>query len=92
MTKLSDQIKALMDNPDDLSILAELHTQALEVEKQEAEYQLRIDNLQSSNRNLLKMIPQPQEPQTQEPQVEKINEAPTLEDGAKALHTYIGGQ
>ena len=92
MTKLSERIKALMDNPDDLSILAELHTQAVEVEQQEADYQLRIDNLQSSHRNLLKMIPQPEEPK-QEPKEDEeiINEAPTLLEGAEAFKNLIGG-
>lgn len=61
-TKLSEQIKALMDNPDDLSLLPTLHAKALEVEAQEGEYQVRIDKLQMTNRNLLQSIPTPGEP------------------------------
>lgn len=88
--KLSERIKAFMDNPDDLSILAEAHTQAIEVEKNEGDYQLRIDKLQSTNRSLLKMIPQAEVPTPTEekPEVVEYN----LETGVKSMQALIEGE
>lgn len=89
MTKLSERIKALIDNPEDLSILPELHQIAVESEKTEGDYQVRIDKLQATNRNLLKMIPQPQaEPKKEEPVVEEY----TLDTGVKSMMTLMEGE
>ena len=89
MTKLSERIKALIDNPEDLSILPELHQLAVESEKTEGDYQVRIDKLQATNRNLLKMIPQPQaEPKKEEPKAEEY----TLDNGVKSMMTLMEGE
>lgn len=89
MTKLSELIKALIENPEDLSQLPTLLDKAVEVEKQEGEYQMLVDKLQATNRNLLKMIPQPQaEPKKEEPKVEEY----TLDTGVKSMMTLMEGE
>ena len=92
MPKMSEIIQALIDNPDDLSQLPTMLEQAVEYENSEVEYQTRIDKLQSTNRNLLKMIPQPEElKQREDPAVEKVNDMPTLTDGVEAMKKLLGG-
>ena len=91
MTKISDKIKALLENPDDLSVLAEVYNETLELEQQKVDYETKLGELQQANRSLLKMIPKVEEPKKMEPEVEKINEAPSVDEGAEALKAIIGG-
>ena len=90
MTKLSERIKALIDNPEDLSILPELHQLAVESEKTEGDYQVRIDKLQATNRNLLKQIPIVDEPQA--PQAEVAKTEFTVNDGVAAMKSLLEGE
>lgn len=92
MAKLSDLIKQLIENPEDLSVLPTLRDAAVEYENNEVEYQTRVEKLQSSNRNLLKMIPVPEEPkQPEQPESSENLEAPTLSDGVEAMQNLLGG-
>lgn len=55
--KLSEALKAIIANPDDLSQLPSLVEKVAELEKSEEGYQSRIANLQEVNRKYLNLIP-----------------------------------
>ena len=80
--KLSEALRALIDNPDDLSTLPQLVAQVEQLEQSEESYQERIDKLQAINRSYLAQIPIPgEEPKPAD------DEEPTVsfEDAQKEL-------
>lgn len=89
---LADELKKLIDNPDDLSTLPTLIEQVAEFEKSASEnetnYQTRIKNLQDANRSYLSQIPMAQEePKTPEQIL------PTFEDAkAHLINVVTGGK
>lgn len=92
MASIKDLIARLRENPEDLSIIPELETMADEIEKNEVETQLTVTKLQSSNRELLKMIPVPEPPKQPDPQQDEIKPAVSLMDQAvSAMHDIIKG-
>ena len=62
MSKLSEALKNLISNPDDLSTLPELVAKVEALEEAESNYQNRISQLQEVNRKYLQMIPLPDDP------------------------------
>lgn len=73
MSELSKALKAIKENPEDLSSIPQLIARAEELESQDFDYQERITKLQEYNRNLLSQIPLPgEEPPAQEPQDEEV--------------------
>lgn len=62
MSKLSEALKNLIANPDDLSALPELAAKVEALEEAESNYQSRISQLQEVNRKYLQMIPLPEDP------------------------------
>lgn len=60
--KLSEALKNLLNNPDDLSALPELAAKVEALEEAETNYQNRISQLQEVNRKYLQMIPLPDDP------------------------------
>lgn len=85
--KISEALQKIIDNPDDMSTLPQLVAQVRELEKNEVDYQERINKLQEINRSYLAQIPIPgQEPKKEEkPQ-------PTLEDAKQhIINTLTGG-
>lgn len=88
MSKLSEALKALIANPDDLTSLPQLVAQVEQLEASEFTYQERIQKLQDINKAYLAQIPIPtNEPQT--PQDEP--KEPTLEDAKAYLIDSLGG-
>lgn len=89
---LADELKKLIDNPDDLSTLPTLIEQVAAFEKSASEnetnYQTRIKNLQDANRSYLSQIPMAQEePKTPEQTL------PTFEDAkAHIINVLTGGK
>jgi len=84
--KLSDALKALITNPDDLSTLPQLVSQVEALEQTEFSYQERISKLQDINKSYLAQIPIPgNEPEAPEPT------APTFEDAKNYLVETLGG-
>ena len=63
MIKISDALKNILSNPDDLSALPQLAEQVAALEEAEANYQNRISQLQEVNRKYLQMIPLPNDSQ-----------------------------
>lgn len=89
---LAEELKKLVDNPDDLSTLPDLINQVAEFEKSASEnetnYQTRIKNLQDANRSYLSQIPMTQE-EIQTPE----KTLPTFEDAkAHLINVVTGGK
>lgn len=73
MGKLVDSLNALMNAPDDLSVLPQIVAMATETENNEVAYQGRIETLLNSNRSLLAQIPIPSEEVKEEEEEEELN-------------------
>jgi hypothetical protein len=87
--KLSEALKALITNSDDLSSLPQLVAIAEGLEQSEFGYQERIQKLQDINKSYLAQIPIPgADPLKKEDNEDK---APTLEDAKQALLNSLGG-
>lgn len=87
---LAEELRKLIDTPDDLSTLPALVDKLSAFEKQASEnetmYQMRVKNLQDANRNYLAMLPVEQEkPKTPE------SELPTFEDAQAYLYKVATG-
>ena len=82
MGKLYDLVKAIADNPDDLTKLPEVLDKVKEIEESETSLMTRVEQLHESNKNFLKMItvedPKPPEEKNEE-------KTPTLADIAAAI-------
>lgn len=87
LTKVSDALKQLIDNPEDLSTLPQLVEQVAQMEEQEADYQNRISTLQDINRSYLQQIPIPNK---DEPKEEPKEEKVTLEDAQTQIMKSLG--
>lgn len=79
-------LKAIQENPDDLSKLPEIIAKVEEMEASEMEYQERIHKLQEINKSYLAQIPIP----GNEPK-EKEKPSPTLEDARQHIINTIAG-
>ena len=80
--KVSELIKKLIDNPDDLSVLPEILTHVESLEETETVLLEKVDKLHESNKKYLKMIPINEPPAEPEPEPVKI---PSLKEVATSL-------
>lgn len=87
---LAEELKKLIDNPDDLSTLPDLVSRVAAFEKQAQEneemYQNRITTLQESNRAYLQLIPV----EGTEPPKQK-EEPPSIQDAMGYLSQHLNG-
>lgn len=94
MKEIIEQLKALQENPDDLSniptIITKLEEANANYSNQEEAYQERIMRLQASNRSLLSQIPIPGNEPTQEPEDDKPSFEQAQEELIKAMQN-VGG-
>lgn len=86
--KISAALKALIDNPDDLTSLPQLVAQVEALEASEEDYQTRIANLQDINKKYLAQIPIAGKDESEPP----AEEEPTLEDAKEYLVGYLKGE
>lgn len=85
--KLSEALRKIIDNPDDLSTLPQLVEMAEKQENEETGYLERIAKLQEINKSYLSQIPIASNEQTT---IEEQKE-PTLEDAKNYLIETLGG-
>jgi len=81
--KLSEILRKLKENPDDLSALGEAIAQAENLEEQTTTQTDQIGKLQENYRKAIQMIPVPgEEPKEEESEEEKM---PTIEEAAAKI-------
>ena len=78
--KLSEVLRKLQENPDDLSMIGEMISRAEEMEKDDNDATERIAKLQENNRKLVRMIPVPGEEKKEEEEKQ-----PTIEDALNEI-------
>lgn len=88
--KLSEALRALIDNPDDLSTLPQLVAQVEQLEASEEGYQERIAKLQEINKSYLAQIPIP-DADPHKKNTKEEDKEPTLEDAKSVLIETLGG-
>ena len=86
---LSDALKAIISDPEDLTQLPTIIEKVAELEASELQYQERISKLQNLNKEFLAQIPIAGEDTKAEDQQE---EDPTLEDAKAYLVETLGGE
>lgn len=92
MPKLTELIKQLRENPEDINLIPEIESLAIEHENNEVEYQSTVTKLQSSNRELLKMIPVYEPPKQPDPQQDEVKPVvPMMDQAISAMQEIIKG-
>ena len=86
---LSDALKAIISDPEDLTQLPAIIEQVAQLEASELQYQERISKLQNLNKEFLAQIPIAGEDTKSDDQQE---EDPTLEDAKAYLIETLGGE
>ena len=86
---LSDALKKIIDDPEDLTQLPTIIEQVAQLEASELQYQERISKLQNLNKEFLAQIPIAGEDTKSDDQQE---EEPTLEDAKAYLVETLGGE
>ena len=86
---LSDALKAIISDPEDLTQLPTIIEKVAQLEASELQYQERISKLQNLNKEFLAQIPIAGEDNKIEDQEE---EDPTLEDAKAYLVETLGGE
>ena len=86
---LSDALKAIIADPEDLTQLPAIIEQVAQLEASELQYQERISKLQNLNKEFLAQIPIAGEDTKAQDQQE---EDPTLEDAKAYLIETLGGE
>ena len=86
---LSDALKAIISDPEDLTQLPTIIEKVAQLEASELQYQERISKLQNLNKEFLAQIPIAGEDTKAEDQQE---EEPTLEDAKAYLVETLGGE
>ena len=86
---LSDALKKIIADPEDLTQLPTIIEQVAQLEASELEYQSRISKLQNLNKEFLAQIPIAGEDTNTEDQQD---EEPTLEDARNYLIETLGGK
>ena len=86
---LSDALKAIIADPEDLTQLPAIIEQVAQLEASELQYQERISKLQNLNKEFLAQIPIAGEDTKSDDQQE---EDPTLEDAKAYLVETLGGE
>lgn len=85
---LSAALRKILENPEDLSELPVLVSNAEQLEAGEATYQEKIQKLQDINRSYLAQIPIPGD----EPEVPEADDEPTLDDAKNQIIELLGGK
>lgn len=86
---LSDALRAIIDDPEDLTQLPTIIEQVAQLEASEIEYQSRISKLQNLNKEFLAQIPIAGEDTKTEDQQDP---EPTLEEAKQYLVETLGGK
>ena len=86
---LSDALKKIIDDPEDLTQLPTIIEKVAQLEASELQYQERISKLQNLNKEFLAQIPIAGEDTKVDDQEE---EDPTLEDAKAYLVETLGGE
>ena len=86
---LSDALKAIIADPEDLTQLPAIIEQVAQLEASELQYQERISKLQNLNKEFLAQIPIAGEDTKAQDQQD---EDPTLEDAKAYLIETLGGE
>lgn len=86
---LSDALRAIISDPEDLTQLPSIIEKVAELEASELQYQERISKLQNLNKEFLAQIPIAGEDTKVDDQQE---EEPTLEDARNYLVETLGGE
>ena len=86
---LSDALKAIIADPEDLTQLPTIIEKVAQLEASELQYQERISKLQNLNKEFLAQIPIAGEDKQHEDQQE---EDPTLNDARDYLVETLGGE
>ena len=86
---LSEALKKIIDDPEDLTQLPTIIEKVAQLEASELQYQERISKLQNLNKEFLAQIPIAGEDTKVEDQQE---EDPTLEDAKAYLVETLGGE
>lgn len=86
---LSDALRAIISDPEDLTQLPAIIEQVAQLEASELQYQERISKLQNLNKEFLAQIPIAGEDTKSDDQQE---EDPTLEDAKAYLVETLGGE
>ena len=86
---LSEALKAIIADPEDLTQLPAIIEQVAQLEASELQYQERISKLQNLNKEFLAQIPIAGEDTKVDDQQE---EEPTLEDANQYLVETLGGE
>ena len=86
---LSEALKKIIDDPEDLTQLPTIIEQVAQLEASEIEYQSRISKLQNLNKEFLAQIPIAGEDTKSDDQQD---EEPTLEDAKAYLVETLGGE
>ena len=86
---LSEALKAIIADPEDLTQLPAIIEQVAQLEASELQYQERISKLQNLNKEFLAQIPIAGEDTKSDDQQE---EDPTLEDAKAYLIETLGGE
>ena len=86
---LSDALRAIISDPEDLTQLPAIIEQVAQLEASELQYQERISKLQNLNKEFLAQIPIAGEDTKVDDQQE---EDPTLEDAQAYLIETLGGE
>ena len=87
MTKLSEMLRALLDNPDDLSTLPQMIALAEQSESEVDGYLDRIAKLQDVNKSYLAQIPIP----SADPQPVEEQKDPTMREAVDYIIESLGG-
>lgn len=85
--KLSEMLRTIKENPDDLSTIGDIIAKAEELEQNDTQYVETIGKLQENNRKLVKMIPVPGD----DPKPEKEEKSVTVEDAVKEIREQFKG-
>lgn len=85
--RLSEALRKIIENPDDLSTLPQLVELAEKQEADETGYLERIAKLQEINKSYLSQIPIA----SNEPKIDVQPKEPTLEDAKQYLIETLGG-
>lgn len=86
---LSDALKAIISDPEDLTQLPTIIEKVAQLEASELQYQERISKLQNLNKEFLAQIPIAGEDTKSD---EQQDEDPTLEDAKAYLVETLGGE
>lgn len=82
-------LRDIQNNPDDLTQLPLIISQAEKMEQAELDYQERITKLQEINRNYLSQIPIPEDKPTGQEQQE--DKEPTIEEASQLIIESLTG-